>query len=191
MALLLEDKGHSGYMKNTISANRLALAGISAAISLGAVIASFYFSQVSISLNIIAAFGIMIPLTKEYYREAILSYVAVCLLGGIFANIHIIPFVMLGGFYTILTIAFHNKKIKLNIISMVIIKILYSCLVFFILYYVTKIFFIDLAMIGIKLIGPWLYIVLNVLFSIVFMLYDILLTYAYKLIKEIVEKIVR
>ncbi len=178
-------------MKITVSANRLALAGISAAISLGAVIASFYFSQISVSLNILAAFGIMIPLSKEYYREAILSYVAVCLLGGIFANIHIIPFVMVGGFYTIFTIALFQKKIKINIVLSIIIKVMYSCLVFFILYFVTKIFIIDLERIGIHLNGAWVYTVLNIVFSAVFILYDYLLTYAYKLIKQIVDRIAR
>ena len=46
------------------SADRLALAGIGAAISLGAVILSFYVTNLSLSLNILAACGILLPLTK-------------------------------------------------------------------------------------------------------------------------------
>lgn len=178
-------------MKKRINGNKIAFAGIGAAVSLGAIIASFYISQISLSLNILAAFGLMIPLSKQYYRESILSYVAVCLLGGIFANIHIIPFVMIGGAYTIFSVAIYNKRIKLHLGLSYIIKIFYSCLVFFILYYVTQIFFLDLSKIGINLSGSALYLTLNLIFVVLFMIYDTLLLYAYKLIVQLVERITR
>lgn len=178
-------------MKNTISGNRIALAGIGATVSLGALIASFYISQISLSLNILAAFGIMIPLAKQYYKEAIIAYVAVCLLGGIFANIHIISFVIVGGFYTIVTVAIFNKKIKLKTFLAIILKIVYSCFVFFILYFVTKIFIFDVAKIGASLSAISLYVVLNIVFSALFILYDFLLIYVYKLIVLLVEKVAK
>lgn len=178
-------------MKKRINGNKLAFAGIGAAISLGAIIASFFISQISLSLNVFAAFGLMIPLAKEYYRESVLAYVAVCLLGGIFANIHIIPFVMIGGAYTIFTVAIYNKKIKLPLWLSYIIKIGYSFLAFFILYYVTQIFFIDLSKIGLVLSGISLYFTLNSIFVVLFVIYDILLIYVYKLIVQLVERITR
>ncbi|MBO7156123.1 MAG: hypothetical protein J6V83_01830, partial [Clostridia bacterium] len=85
------------------SSKKIALAGVASAISLVAVILSFYVPNMSLSLNVLAACGIIIPLTQKYYREAILAYVAVSALGAIFANIHILSFVLIGGSYTIAT----------------------------------------------------------------------------------------
>lgn len=177
--------------RNRINGHRIALAGISAAISLGAVIASFYITQVSISLNILAAIGIMIPLSQEYYREAILAYVAVCLLGGIFANIHIIFFVLVGGAYTIFTIAVYNKKIKLHMSLVSIIKIGYACFVFYIMYGLTKTFFIDLEKLNIKmgLVGTPLYLLLNAVFVALFIGYDGILIIVYRSVIKIIERI--
>ena len=96
------------------SSKKIALAGISSAIALIAVILSFYIPNLSLSFNLLASVGIMLPLTQKYYREAILAYVAVCALGGIFANIHILPFVLVGGAYTIATVAMVITRIKSN-----------------------------------------------------------------------------
>ena len=124
------------------SAKKIALAGIGAAIALGAVIASFYVPNLSLTFNIVAAVGIMLPLTMKYYREAILAYVAVCALGAIFANIHILSFVLIGGAYTIAAIAMHNNKDKLKPVFAYLIKIAYSCFVFLVVYRLTNILFV-------------------------------------------------
>ena len=174
------------------SAKKIALAGIGASIALGAVIASFYVPNLSLTFNIVAAVGIMLPLTMKYYREAILAYVAVCGLGAIFANIHILSFVLIGGAYTIATVAMHNNKGKLKPIFAYLIKIAYSCFVFLVVYKLTDILFIDLEALNITFSSDSVaYIVLNICFTVLFILYDLLLRWGYDYAVPLVEKITR
>lgn len=162
------------------SSKRIALAGISSAISLVAIILSFYIPNLSMSFNLLASVGIMLPLTQKYYREAILSYVAVCALGGIFANIHILPFVLVGGFYTIVTIVMDDHKDKIKWFISYPIKVVYACFVFFVLYYLTDIFFVNFSALNISIENKGLlYFLLNLLFVAVFIIYDALLLWGY------------
>lgn len=179
--------------KNRIFGHSIALAGIGAAISLGAVIASFYIQQVSITLNIIAVVGIMLPLSKEYYKEAILAYAATCLLGGIFANIHILSFVF-GGAYAIYTVMVYNQKIKLHIVICWLIKIAYAIFVFFIMYYLAKVFVINFEKLNTIIdlssnTKVQIYVMFNIIFVILFILYDIGLIFMYKLTIKTMERV--
>lgn len=174
------------------SAKKIALAGIGAAIALGAVIASFYVPNLSLTFNIVAAAGIMLPLTMKYYREAVLAYVAVCGLGAIFANIHILSFVLIGGSYTIATVAMHNNRDKLKPVFAYLIRIAYSCFVFFVVYYLTDILFVNLEALNISLGSATItYLVLNLCFTAAFIVYDLLLRWGYDYAIPIVEKITR
>lgn len=174
------------------SSKKIALAGVSSAISLIAVILSFYIPNMSLSFNLLATVGIMLPLTQKYYREAILSYVAVCALGGIFANIHILPFVLIGGAYTIATVAMENHKDKVKWFISYPIKVVYACFVFLVLYYLTDIFFINFSALNINLENKGLlYFLLNVIFVAVFIIYDALLLWGYRWSIPYVERITR
>lgn len=175
-----------------ISSKKIALAGISSAISLVAVIASFYVPNMSLSFNLLAAVGIMLPLTQKYYREAILSYVAVCALGGIFANIHILPFVLIGGAYTIATIVMDDFREKLKWYITYPIKLVYACFVFFVLYYLTNIFFVNFEALNISMDNKaLLYFLLNLAFVALFFIYDFLLLWGYHWAIPQVTKITR
>ena len=175
-----------------ISSKKIALAGVSSAISLIAVILSFYIPNMSLSLNVLAAVGIALPLTQKYYREAILAYVAVCALGGIFANIHILPFVLIGGAYTILTIFMDDKKDKIKWYFAYPIKLVYACFVFFVLYYLTNIFIVNFEALNISTENKGLlYFLLNLMFVCIFFIYDALLLWGYKWSVPYVERIVR
>ncbi len=174
------------------SSKKIALAGVSSAISLVAVILSFYIPNLSLSLNVLAACGIVLPLTQGYYREAILSYVAVCALGGIFANIHILPFVLIGGSYTIATVAMENHKDKVKWFISYPIKLAYACFVFFVLYYLTNIFVVNFEALNINMQSEaLLYFILNLIFVLVFFIYDALLLWGYRWAIPYVEKITK
>ena len=163
------------------SSKKIALAGVASAISLIAVILSFYIPNLSLSLNVLAAVGIALPLTQKYYREAILAYVAVCAIGGIFANIHIIPFVLIGGAYTILAVFMDDKKDKIKWYISYPIKFVYACFVFFVLYYLTNIFFVNFEALNINMENKGLlYFLLNLMFVCVFFIYDALLLWGYQ-----------
>lgn len=174
------------------SSKKIALAGISSAIALIAVILSFYIPNLSLSFNLLASVGIMLPLTQKYYREAILAYVAVCALGGIFANIHILPFVLVGGAYTIATVAMDNHKDKVKWYISYPIKVVYACFVFFVLYYLTDIFFVNFSAFNISTENKaLLYFLLNLIFVAVFIIYDALLLWGYHWSVPYVERITR
>lgn len=175
------------------SSKRLALAGISSALALVCVIASFYVKTLTITFNVLAGIAIMLPLTQKYYREAILSYIAVCGLGAIFANISILSFVLVGGFYTILTVFLEDKSDKIKWYISYPIKIVYASFVFFVLYYLTDVLFIDFDAMGIVInMGEGLlYFVLNLLFVAIAIVYDFLLLWIYRWLQPLVEKITK
>lgn len=179
-------------MKKRFSAKRIALAGIGAAISLLCVIASFYVRTASLAFTLLSAVGIALPLTQDYYREAVLAYVAVCALGGIFANIQILGFVLVGGAYTIATIAMDKHRDKLKPIFGYVIKVAYSCLVFFICYYLTNLLVIDFEKLGISTEnGGLIYFVLNLIFTLLFLAYDTFLLWCFRYYTPLVNKITK
>lgn len=174
------------------SSRRIALAGIGAAISLLFVVLSFYIEAITLSLNIIAAGGMMLPLSQKYYREAILAFVAVSGLGFLIVNIGAVPFILVSGSFTIFTIFWQNKGWK-YLLSLPI-KFAYSLLVFFILYKVTAFLAIDLdRLLFLKNISaPIVYVLLNMVFSLLFLVYDIALLYVYKYLSEkVLNKIIK
>lgn len=179
-------------MKKRFSAKRIALAGIGAAISLLCVIASFYVRTASLAFTLLSAVGIALPLTQDYYREAVLAYVAVCALGGIFANIQILGFVLVGGAYTIATIAMDKHCDKLKPIFGYVIKVAYSCLVFFVCYYLTDLLVIDFEKLGISTENSGLiYFVLNLIFTLLFLAYDTFLLWCFRYYTPLVNKITK
>ena len=56
---------------------RLALAGIGTAISLIFVVLAYFIKNLSLSFYVMSAGGVMLPLTKGYFREGFLTAVAV------------------------------------------------------------------------------------------------------------------
>lgn len=143
----------------------------------------------SLSFNVLAACGIMLPLTQNYYREAILAYIAVCALGGIFANIHILPFVLIGGAYTIATVAMENNKEKVKWFISYPVKFVYACFVFFVLYYLTNVFVVNFKALNIEMENKaLLYFILNAIFVAVFFIYDALLLWGYRWVIPYIKK---
>lgn len=171
---------------------RIALAGIGAAVSLLFVVLGFYIDAITLSLNVLAAGGMMLPLSQKYYREAILAFIAVSVLGFLIVNIEAVPFILVGGSFTIFTVFWENKGWK-YLISFPI-KLAYSMLVFFILYKVTAYFAIDLDRFIIfeNFSAPLVYVLLNAAFSLLFLVYDRALVYVYKYLSEkVLNKIVK
>lgn len=178
-------------MKKRDYAARIALAGIGTAISLVMVVLAYYVKVISISFYVLSAAGVMLPLTQKYYREALLTVIAVGVAGFFIVNLNIIPFIMASGFYVVFTIFFQQKDF--NLILGYGIKFLYSCLVFFVCYWAIKVFAVDVDRIsflqGLSKTG--LYILLNGIFSAAFLLYDYLLLQGYRYLTKLVAKIIK
>ena len=178
-------------MKKRDYAARIALAGIGTAISLVMVVLAYYVKWVSISFYVLSAAGVMLPLTKKYYREALLTAIAVGVAGFFIVNMHIIPFVMASGFYVVFTIFWLEKN--LNRILGYAIKFVYSCLIFFVCYWAVKLLSVDVTKITFlqNLTPAGLYILLNGVFSAAFLLYDFLLEKGYEYLTKLVDKIIK
>lgn len=171
---------------------RIALAGIGAAVSLLFVVLGFYIYAITLSLNVLAAGGMMLPLSQKYYREAILAFIAVSGLGFLIVNIGAVPFILVGGSFTIFTVFWENKG--WNYLISLPIKLAYSILVFFILYKVTAYFAIDLDRFIVfeNFSAPLIYVFLNVAFSLLFLVYDRAIVYVYKYLSEkVFNKIIK
>lgn len=170
---------------------RTALAGIGAALSVIFVTLAYFVKNLSLSFYILSAVGIMLPLAYGYYREGILASIVVGVAGFFIANLGVIPFVAVSGFYVVFTVFWHNKG--LNRWLGYFIKTAYSCLVFFVLYKLTSIISIDFSALPTlaNLSYGVLYAILNVIFAVCFILYDILLEQGYIYLSKTLKKMLK
>lgn len=172
------------------TSKKLATAAIGAAIALLAIIGAYYIPNISISLNVAAALGLLIPLSQKYYKEGILAYVAASGLGAIFTNIHILNFVLVTGFYTIIAIILYDKKIKWYITAAF--TLLYGSLCFFILYKVTALISLDIAKLNLgNLSGGALYAIFNIAFIAVLAAYHYFIIWINRYIAATISKIIK
>jgi hypothetical protein len=176
-------------MRHTSSkAEKIALAGIGTSISLVAITIAFYFQMLSLSFYVMASGGILLPLTKEYYREAIIAYIAVCGIGAIYATIYILPFLLVTGAYTILAIFFHKKHVKIYIVIPII--SVYASFVFFVLYQLTNLIMFDLEKFNLTSLSvPTIYVVANLVFILAFIAYHYCIIYAYTVLCSLMKKL--
>lgn len=166
----------------------MALAGLGAAISLVFVTLAYFIKNLSLSFYVLSSVGVMFPLTKNYYREAFLGAVVVSIIGFFIANLAIIPFVTASGFYVVFSIFCHNKK--WNKYILIVIKIAYSALLFYIFYKLISIISVDLSKLRFvsKMSGWLIYMLFNLVFSIAFVFYDFLLIKGYTYLKSLLNK---
>ncbi|HHU43216.1 MAG: hypothetical protein QM214_01815 [Bacillota bacterium] len=167
-----------------INAKGIALAGIGSAISLVFVVLSHYLNALNITFNALAAAGTLVPLAKKHYKEALLGCVAVSLIGFFIVNISVIPFVLVGGFYTVFTVFWSDKNY--SYLKSLPIKFSYSVLVFFILYKLISLISVDPSKIALlkNINAVALYLILNIVFSALFLVYDRALVYFFNYLKK-------
>ena len=170
---------------------RIALAAVGAAISLAFITLSFFVKFLTISFVVLSAVGVLLPLAKRYYREAILASVVVTVAGFFIVRLSIIPFAAASGFYVVFAVFWKEKG--WNRLLGYAVKFAYSCLLFFVLYKVTALLFVDVTKLSFleSLPDAALYIVLNAVFSICFLVYDYLLEIGYAYLKKWVDRIVK
>ncbi|MBR1747839.1 MAG: hypothetical protein IJ735_06500 [Clostridia bacterium] len=170
---------------------KIALAGVGAAISLVFVVLAYFVRTLTISFAVLSAVGIMLPLSKGYYKEGLLSAVAVTAGGFFIVGLSIVPFAAASGFYVVFSIFWYEKD-KNRLLGYGI-KFVYSCLLFFVLYQVIGLLSVDLEKITFldALPDAALYILFNGVFSICFLLYDFLLEKVFVYLGKLVKRIVK
>ena len=170
---------------------RLALAGIGTALSVVFITLSYYVSFMSLSFTVLTSVGIMVPLSKNYYREGILTAIVAGVIGFFIANVRVVPYAMASGLYVVLTVFLYNKKI--NVIITTIAKLAYSCLIFWIIYKVIGVLVVNYEKLTFlsKFNENGVYVLLNAIFSLAFLLYDLLLCKGYDYAKKLADKILK
>lgn len=170
---------------------RIALAGLGTALSVAFIALSYYLSFMTLSFTVLTSVGIMCPLAKNYYREGILAAIAAGVIGFFIANVKIVPYAMASGLYVVLTVFLHNKKI--NAVLLTVVKLAYSCLVFWIIYKVTGTLVVNFDKLtflaNFNAVG--VYAILNVAFSLGFLLYDLLLVKGYEYACKVAAKVIK
>ncbi len=173
--------------------SRLAFAGVGAAISIVFIVLGYFIGFISLSCTVLTSIGILLPLSKGYFRESVLAAIVAGVVGFFIVNIKIVPYAMASGLYVVLTIflllKFSDKTWK--ILLTYALKIGYSALVFWICYSLISVISVDVTKLTFLqgLDGTVLYLVINLIFTLSFLLYDFLLQKGYEYAKERVKRI--
>lgn len=174
---------------------KIALAAVSSAIAVIAVVAQAYVSTVSIAVCVIAALAISLPLTQKSIGGAIFSYVAAGLIGFFAVNIKALPFIMFYAPYAIIAYAldfvfYPSEKVKLpkwaKIVVITVLKLGFFGAAFYGCLTLMKVVVTDIALFGVK----WTMPLLMVAGFIAFCVYDPLYRFVFINMSKIVNKYV-
>ena len=180
-------------MKKKDIGSRLAFAGVGTAVSVIFILLGYYVRYVTLSCVVLTSIGILLPLSRGYFREAVLTAVVAGMIGFFIANIKIVPYVAVSGLYVVFTVflqqKFSDKTWKILIGYLI--KLGYSSLVFWILYKLLSLLVVDVTKIAFLSVldATTLYAVFNIVFSLAFLAYDYLLVKGYDFAKEKIKKI--
>ncbi len=171
------------------NAESIALSAIGAGISLLFILLAFYVKYLSISFNVLATLGLMLPMSKKYYKEALAGYIAVCALGFLFVNINILAFVFLGGLFPLIVIFFSQKAISRK--KRYIVYAIFAIFSFFIYFIVFKTMFFELLSTFKLEKKLWLYPIANAIYFGVLLLYEMILLMVFQEVEKLLKRIRR
>ena len=164
--------------------NVIAISGISTALAVSFVMMACYIEPMTITFYVLSAISMMLPLTKGSYKGAMLSVVATIIVTMSIATIKALPFAIFFGPYTVISILL-DKKVKWYFSLPI--KIGWFNLVLYILYLATNLLVIDFTKLGFTLE----YWAIALIGTAIFILYDILMQYVFKVLTYLVEKHIR
>jgi hypothetical protein len=173
-----------------LTSKEIAISGMSAALALVFVLGARYISNLTLSCYILASLSIALPLMKNLWGSAILSYIASALLSFLLSSFYVMPFILFFGLFPLLAwgldfkfykIEKLNKWVKIAIIT--VIKIIYFVAVFFGCFYLMKLTVSDFKFFKEELNIYTLMLLAFVIYS----LYDFLYREAYKLMVRVLS----
>lgn len=181
-------------MKRKITSYEIALSGVSSAMAIIALVGAVFIPVAKLSLYILSAIFVAVPLTKNLWVGGIFSYLVTTMVGMLISNIRALPFVLFFGLYTLLAWALDFKLYKceklpkwLTITLITIIKIGFYCLSFYLCFLLMKIVVADIVLFGWK----WSFGILLACGFVLFCVYDPLYRFVYKNLVNIVSRIVK
>ena len=123
--------------KNARLSYKIALSGITVAISVLCLVAAFFIPYGSFTFLILSSMALLIPLSKRFYFYSLLTYIATALFAliiGIFMPFT--PYALFFGLHPILTVFMRDKKVN-KILAIAIKHIFYNGSIIAI-YFITK-----------------------------------------------------
>ena len=163
------------------SSYNIALVGIFSALQIVFVYLSFVIDPVTISLQAIASVCLMIPMARGAKREGVLSYIAVSIVTTLLTGLPFcLYYILFSGLFTLATVLL--RDVKLSKIVVILIKVVYVSILFYIFYEVFKgMIVIDFDKLGFEIGYPILAIMVAV-FTVVYdyilqRVYDTILSY--------------
>lgn len=173
----------------------IALASVSCAIAVIAVVAQAYISTLTIALNIVAALAISLPLAKDSQAGAVFSYIATAVITFFAVNLKALPFIMLFGLYAVFQYALDfrfylrvNKIPKwLKIAIIVVAKIAFFFVAFWGCISLMKVVIADINLFGAK----WTLPLFMMLGFGVFCVYDPFYRWVFVNMKKIVSRYIK
>ena len=172
---------------------KIALAAVSCAIAVIAVVAQAYVSTLSIAINVIAALAISLPLTQRSVAGAVFSYVATALIGFLAVNIKALPFIVFYAPYAIIAyvldfVFYPSAKVRLpkwtKIVAITVIKLGYFGAAFYACIALMKVVVTDIALFG----WQWTLPLLMALGFVAFCVYDPLYRFVFINMSRIVAR---
>ncbi len=174
---------------------KIAIAAVSCAIAVLAVVAQAYVSTVSIALNVVAALAISLPLTQRSVSGAIFSYVAASLIGFLAVNVKALPFIIFYAPYAIIAYAadfvfYKSEKVRLpkwvKIAVITVVKLAFFGAAFYACLTLMKVVVSDIALFGWK----WTLPLLMLAGFICFCTYDPLYRFVFVNMEKVVSRYV-
>lgn len=188
--MFLNDRSEGSKNARTRPSQRLTLAGFGAAISVMSIILSFYIRPLKLVFRIVTVMGLMLPLTKGYYKESFLAYIGVIAIGVVFINIKIVSFAFIGGLYTIIAVYLDRstEEGKIKWYYAALIRIAYATVLFWILFGVISIFF-RISSLG-YIWNPYAtYFMVNLVFIGIFLVYDKIVIFWFDAFSKLINRI--
>ena len=163
----------------------IALSGLATSFALIFIIIGGYFPTLDISCLFMASLMVMLPLTKNSIKGAILCYISVFLLSFIFTFGHFQITIAFGLFFGAHPIVnyIQSTKIKKPII-ITIVKTIWFLIVAFIMFYILKMFVVEN-----ELINKFLPLVILIGGSVFFVIYDFMMLRFQKNLNIIIKRL--
>lgn len=141
----------------------------------------------TLSFYVLTAFALMIPLSHRLFKEGILTYISVSILSVFLVGFpESVVYITICGGYTLLAVFLREKNC--NFYLSILFKILFTNAVLVLFYFVFRSFIqVDLSKLNISIGEVKIYHYVIVV-TIVTVLYDLFLSYAYKYLNKLTER---
>lgn len=161
------------------SSKKLAICAVFGAIQIIFLLCAKYLEVATLSFYALCAITLMLPLSQKMYKEGILTYIAVSILSFFTVGIpECFVYLFICGGFTLISVLFYEKRIKLYLSIPV--KIIFANLILTFFFFLFPTFIaIDFTKFNLSF-GEIGFIHYAIIATIIALLYDLFMIYVYK-----------